>query len=196
MSRAFAPVTTGPLYVGFSVRVENLEGADFLNFQVSDGATGDVTQALGVGIRNNAGNPFFARSGSSGTGQTTNAAQLATDMTDFRVVAKFSQNASQWEIAELFINPPDEFEPVTPDAIANSTAPNMTQLDLFTVRSVGIGGDDAVFIDDLIFADNFADALGIPAVAAAVPEPASIAVWALLGLGCAGFGYVRARLKK
>ena len=115
-------------------------------------------------------------------------------MTDFRIVAKFSlDGGGEYGITELFIDPADFTEPVTPDATATSGVPNISQLDLFTIRSVGIAGDDNVFFDDLIFADTFAEAVGQAAV---VPEPASVAIWTLLGLGLAGFGFCRARRKK
>ena len=38
------------------------------------------------------------------------------------------------------------------------------------------------------------DALG--SSSAAVPEPASVAIWSMIGLGLAGFGVYRARRKK
>ena len=190
MDRSFPAFSGGPLYVGFTIRGENLDTDNFISVQASDGATANGSQTLGVGFRNQVDNPFYARSGTSGSGQTTNAAQDLTDMTDFRIVAKFSQNGLEYETTELFINPMSFVEPLTPDAFATDTDPNMTQLSLFTVRSVGFGGDDALFIDDLIIADNFT------AAAAVTPEPASIAVWSILGVLCLfGLGYRRMRGK-
>ena len=62
--------------------------------------------------------------------------------------------------------------------------------------------EDGVAFDSFVFQlDNLAAPTGIgPPVSEfaelAVPEPASIAIWSLIGLGLAGFGYTRIRRKK
>lgn len=43
---------------------------------------------------------------------------------------------------------------------------------------------------------NMIGVLAAPVANAVIPEPASIAIWSLLGLGLAGFGYCRVRRKK
>ena len=62
----------------------------------------------------------------------------------------------------------------TGDLLANGSLIN---------RGGEITNSDLVFVADL-------------SAAAAVPEPASVAIWSLLGLGLTGFGYYRVRGKK
>jgi hypothetical protein len=58
-------------------------------------------------------------------------------------------------------------------------------------------GVDAIrfIVDQTTFVYREIDVLGNPTAAAAIPEPASIAIWSLVGLGIAGFGYRRFRRK-
>jgi hypothetical protein len=151
------------------VRKEVMGSDDFVNFQVSDGATGNTTAALGVGLRNNPGNPFFARVGSSSSGQTTNA--VATNANeDYFIVAKFSKDGSStFNRADLFINPTSLTEPTTADATAISGVTGLTSLSLFSVRHFQPEAGDTLFIDELRFATTFEDAVNV------VPEPASLA---------------------
>ena len=95
LSRALPATTDGAVYMGMLIRPESgVDDNEFYNFQLSNGATGNSTAALGTGIRNNAGNPWFVRVGSSGSGQTTNALTTADDNTDYLIVAKFSKDGS------------------------------------------------------------------------------------------------------
>jgi hypothetical protein len=176
MVRPFAS-TSDTVYLGFLIRNGGgIDNADFLNFQVSDGATGNTTSALGVGIRNNPGNPFFARVGDSGSGSsTTNSSTNATVDTTFLLVAKFSKDggSSTYNRTDLFINPLDANEPVTADATASSGVTGLSSLSLFSVRNFQPEAGDTVFIDELRIGTSFADV---------VPEP-SHAVLLLLGGG-------------
>ena len=58
-------------------------------------------------------------------------------------------------------------------------------------------GDIAImqFFDEPLTADDV-DFLYSQTAATAVPEPTSVAIWSLIGLGLAGFGYYRVRRKK
>ena len=172
LSRAL-PDTTGTLYMSLLVRNEGgLDSGDFINFMVSDGATGNSSNALGVGIRNAGGNPFFARAGSS-SNATTNASTGATLDTTFLLVAKFSKDGStNYNRTDLYINPTSTTEPGTTDATAVFGGTGIDTLSLFNIRHFTPEAGDTLFIDELRFATTFADAL--------VPEPGSLA---LLGLG-------------
>ncbi len=58
----------------------------------------------------------------------------------------------------------------------------------FTLTSIDFGTAGSASGNTAIFA--------VSGTAAAVPEPAPIAIWSLIGLGLAGFGYYRTRRKK
>lgn len=182
ISRAL-PNVTGTLYMSMLIRREASIGSDdFLNFQVSDGATGNTTAALGVGLRNAGGAPFFARVGSSSSGQTTNAS-ATTAGTDYLIVAKFSKDGSaNYNRTDLFINPVDASEPMTADATAISGVTGLSTLSLFSVRNFNPEAGDTLFFDELRFATTFEDAI----VAPAIPEPSTLAVVGLGGVLIAG----------
>jgi hypothetical protein len=167
---------TGTVYLGLLIRVESFEEADFLQIQLSDGAAGNSTNTLSIGIQQTAGNPFFARVGQSGN-SSVNASTLAADDTDFLLVAKFSKDGSgQYANVDLFINPTDPFnEPAIANAAASSSVPSITQLTHFTVRLFSIETDDVIYLDDIRITNSFAAALGIP-------EPGTACLLALSGI--------------
>ena len=171
LSRSFSSAFTGTVYMSMLIRAENYNN-DFIIFQLTDGATGDNTQAMSIGIRNTANNNFFVRSGSSGSGQSTNSSTLATNMTDFFVVGVFTQGVGgEYETVQLYVNPTDStLATETAAATATSTAPNMTQLSMFTVRTAVFEGDESLYFDELRISDNLSEVFNIP-------EPSS----ALLG---------------
>ena len=170
LSRSFTTAYTSTVYMSMLVRVENYSN-DFIIFQLTDGATGDNTQALSFGIRNTGSNNFFTRSGSSGSGQSTNSATTASVATDYFLVGVFTQNAGQFETVQLYVNPTDPtLATETANATATSGSPNMTQLSMFTVRTAVFEGDESVFFDELRISDNLSEVFNIP-------EPSS----ALLG---------------
>lgn len=176
MSRPFA-AQTGTVYVAFLIRnVSGVGSDDFYNFQVSDGATGNNSAMLGIGIRNAANNPFFARVGSS-SNSTTNASTNATQGTDFLLVGKFWKDGSiNYNRADLFINPVDFTEPGTADASATFGGTGINTLSLFSVRNFQPESGDTVLIDELRIATTFEDALGgLP-----IPEP-GVALLGALG---------------
>lgn len=158
ISRSFAP-QTGDVYMSVLVNAVNgVDNADFYNFMVSNGATGNSNNALGVGIRNNANNPLFARVGSSGAGQTVNSATNATDNTEFLVVAKFSKDGSaNYNRTDLYINPTSFVEPGVADATATSGVTGINTLSLFNIRNFNPESGDTVLFDSLQFGTTFAD---------------------------------------
>ncbi|QNN22261.1 PEP-CTERM sorting domain-containing protein [Planctomycetales bacterium ZRK34] len=176
LSRDFAAMT-GDVYLGLLIRVSSFEDGDFLQIQLSDGAAGNSSDTLSIGVQQSAGNPFFARVGQS-SNDSVNASTQAADDTDFLLVAKFSKDGNgQYANTDLFINPTDPYhEPAIADAAASSSAPSITQLSHFTIRLFSFESDDVVYLDEIRIASSFAEAVG-------VPEPASIG---LLGAGVLG----------
>ena len=127
---------------------------------------------------------MFARVGSSGSGQTTNA----TANTDFLLVANFSKDGSaNYNRTDLFIDPPDFTEPGIADATAISAVTGLSSLSLFSVRNFNPEAGDTVFIDSLRLATTFADALGGAPIA--VPEASTFTLLfaSLLSLGFVGW---------
>lgn len=188
MSRGYTPSLT-TTYVGITVRPSSFGPDDFISFQASDGATANAAGTLGFGIRNTGTSPFYARVGTSGN--TDDSAVSAMNDTTYRLVAKFSMDAAaSFNRTDLFLDPSgtDELSEI-PIATQIGPLTGLTQLDFFTVRTAALEGGDTIFIDDLIISDSFAEATGI----AIVPEPASLAVWALLGMFGVGFACRRFR---
>ena len=60
-----------------------------------------------------------------------------------------------------------------------------------TFGSLGIAPGESGFDASGAFFFNFGNGTGL--IGAVVPEPASIAIWSLIGLGMAGFGFYRVR---
>ena len=173
LSRSFTTPYTSTVYMSMLVRVENYSN-DFIIFQLTDGATGDSTQALSFGIRNTGSNNFFTRAGSSGSGQSTNSATTASVATNYFLVGVFTQNAGQFETVELYVNPTDPtLATETANATASNGSPNMTQLSMFTIRTAVFEGDESVFFDEIRISDNLSEVFNIP-------EPSSLLL--------AGFG--------
>ena len=185
LSRAF-PDTPGTLYLSLLLRVESFENDDFVQLQVSDGAVGDNSATLSFGVRNQTGNPFFARVGTSAN--TTNAAVGAADDTDYFLVAKFSRDGSvTFNRVDLFLNPTSPVEADhTPIAIRSTPSTGLNELSLFNVRVNSLEADDRIFLDNLRIGTTFADV--VPAQSE-VPEPGTLALW---GLGlAAAVGWAR-----
>lgn len=163
MSRNFAS-QSGDLYISFLIRHENgIGNDDFYNFQVTNGLTGNTAAAMGVGIRNAGGSPFFARVGSSSSGQTTNATTNAAINTTYLLVAKFSKDGSaNYNRVDLFINPSSTAEPGMASATATSNVTGLTSLSTFTVRNFQPEANDTLFFDELRIGTSFADVLPVP----------------------------------
>ena len=182
MSRTFAPMTS-PVYVGFTVRSGFDATNDFFQLYATD-AGGNMDSGLSVGIRNQGSKPFFARVGNSSN--TTNSAIPAVAGQDYRIIGKFSIDGAGtiFNRTDLFVDPLSLIEGA-PDATEINATISLTQLEKIGVRLNTGETADSIILDDLVISDNFADAA---AGAAPVPEPASIALWVLVGLVALGFG--------
>lgn len=174
MSRGFTATTGSDVYVSFLIRnAGGVDSGDFYNFQVSDGATGNSSSALGVGIRNANGNPFFARAGSSSNATTNSSTSAALDTT-FLIVARFSMNGgSTYQRTDLYINPTGPSDPGTADATATFNT-GLTQLSLLSVRNFSPEALDTLYIDELRVGTTFADV---------IPEPSAALLAAFGALG-------------
>ena len=157
LARNIPSTSGGSVYMAVLTRVESFEDDDFLNLQLTGGASGNVADTGGIGYRNAAGNPLFVRSGTSGTGVTTDSISGA-DNTNFLLVAKFTQNAGQYEVVNLFINPVSGVEPA-PTVTASSAEPSHTALTRFNVRDFNPEAGDVKYIDQIRIATTFSEAV-------------------------------------
>jgi len=168
MTRSFAP-QTGDVYMSFLFQKgAGVDVEDFYNFQLSNGATGNTSAALGVGIRNTSGNPFFARVGSSGSGTTNTSSTDSALGETYLVVAKFSKDGSStYNRTDLYLNPTSLSEPLSADASATDNVTGLTELSLFSIRNYVPESGDSILIDELRIGTTFASV---------VPEPSSFAL--------------------
>ncbi|WP_269523000.1 hypothetical protein [Coraliomargarita parva] len=168
LTRTFA-AQAGDVYISFLLQAgTGIDTSDFYNFQVSNGATGNASDALGVGIRNTSGNPFFARVGSSNDNATTNSLTSSTTGETFLVVAKFSKDGStEYNRTDLYLNPTSSSEPLTADASATADITGLSEISLFSVRNYNPESGDTIWIDELRIGTTFASV---------VPEPSSFAL--------------------
>lgn len=179
------PATTDTLYLSMIVRKEVMDGSDFINFMVSDGATGNTNGALSFGLRNVSGNPIFARVGSSSSGQTIDSINAVAN-TNYLLIGKFSKDGSaNYNRADLYINPTSAVEPGTADAIAISSVTGIDTLSLFNVRHFQPEAGDTIWVDRMVFATSFEEAFS------GIPEPSTTTVLGLV----AGLGLLRRRRK-
>lgn len=90
-------------------------------------------------------------------------------------------------LAPSALNSPFEFDVTAAIADMSAGSPNLGFL------LISSGGDQAVLLSD-----DSGNAAGRPLLTVnySVPEPASVAIWTLLGLAATGFGYYRVRRKK
>jgi len=160
---------SGDVYVSFLFQKgAGVDNNDFYNFQLSNGATGNTSNALGVGIRNATGNPFFARVGSSSDNATTDSGTNSTVGETFLVVAKFSKDGStEYNRTDLFLNPTSSSEPLIADATATANVTGLTQISLFNLRNYSPEAGDTLLIDELRIGTTFASV---------IPEPTSFAL--------------------
>ena len=184
LSRRFDPSNTGgDVFLGIMLRALSFEDDDFIQFQLSNGATGTSNSTISMGIRNQPNNPFFARV--DGSSNTTNSSISALDGIDYLLVAKFSKDgASRYNRTDLFINPVGSTEPVTANATQINPSTGMSQLSLFNVRIFSFEPNDAVILDTIRIATTFAEVVGTATVS--IYEPNSIVLFAtgLIGVCC------------
>jgi hypothetical protein len=187
MRRAFTatPATAAPVYLSVLLRLEGFESAnaDFVQFQVSNGAVGDNAATLSFGVGSTAAN-FFARVGTSASG-TTNAMTSAANNTDYLLVAKFSADgAASYNRVDLYLNPTSDVESAQlPIATRIGPATGLSQLSVFNVRTARLtAGDDTAFLDNIRIGTSFAD------VVTPTPEPSGLVT---MGIGVGVIGLYR-----
>ncbi len=167
------------IYLSFLIQLEpGFTSSQFINVHVTDDANafGNASDALGVGFRNAAGNPFFARVGSS-SDETVNSSINAVGGETFFVVGKFSKDggSSTYNRTDLFVF--DEqaalptAEPGVTAATAIDSAPGIETLKFVNVRFFGLGSEHTLYLDEFRIGTDWA---------AVIPEPGTAA---LLGAG-------------
>ena len=128
-------------------------------------------------------------------GATSTTGTLATTIDETYLIAgkiEWEANGTD-DVLRLFnITDPLAAEPL--DGAAFATA--MADLDQSFFDTLAIADRQIATFDEIRFATTFEGAVGRQAVSNSVPEPASIAVWTLIGVGLAGFGCCRRRRGK
>jgi len=176
MSRPFAS-TSDTLYVGMRLRTAAWDD-DFMQLQVSNGATGNDAATMTVGLDGRNALGFYARIGTSGQGSSFSTGATFADATDYLLVGKFSkEGGANYNRVDFFVNPAGLTEPATPDATRDGIDSTLSELSLFTVRTALMEGTETIFIDNLRVATSFA---------AAVPEPSSLLLAAVAVTGLLG----------
>lgn len=97
------------------------------------------------------------------------------------------------DLVQIWVNPSDvssEASLGAPDLLLNDFSMNGSSFNHFMLFGQDITGAGVLF-DEFALGDTLSDVV----TAEVVPEPASIAIWSLIGLGLAGFGYFRVRRK-
>lgn len=183
VSRSF-PAQTGTVYFSFLFTAPTgLEMSDFLGFQLNND-TLELSSGT-IGLRNNAGNPFFARISSSSDTQAQNAnsAVNANSTDTFLLVGKLSHSGGNYNRMDLFVNPSSLTEPGTPTITATANT-GINSVSMFNVRNVNLDSGDLYRFDELKIGTTFAS------VVTPIPEPSGV----LLALsGVAGLVYWRRR---
>ncbi len=182
--RSFAS-QNGTVYVGFQIRTSDLYSNEFFQIYLNDGV-GDNTKGGSVGIRNELGNPAFARVAGSGT--TTNLTGSDIDDTNVhQVVLKLSKtgtgHATNYDFAEVFLDLATED---TGAAITNygsqlgdSTVSSLNTV-AFRTHQFDLNSD-IVYIDNLRLATTYADAIVIPEASSYVLLGLSIFAFIIFG---------------
>jgi len=182
----------GPVYASVLIRLEggSFGDDDFIMFQFTSATShfGNNSNVLGFGFRNASGNPFYARVGSSSTGDTvlTSTSASAGPPRTFLLVAKMwddptvgGDGTDEYNRVDLFVYgegdvaPTDEPDGSSADATASHPVPFATSLSYFNLRTFNIGSDDDIFIDELRVESSWADV---------IPEPTTAAMLGLVGL--------------
>jgi hypothetical protein len=177
MSRPFAP-TSDTLYVGMQLRTDMWDN-DFMQLQVSNGATGNGANTMTVGLDGRNAIGFYSRIGTSGQGSSFSTGATFADATDYLLVGKFSKDggSATYNRVDFFVDPVGLTEPAMADATRDGIDSTLNELSLFTVRTALMEGTETILIDDLRVATSFA---------AAVPEPSSLLLAAVAVTGLLG----------
>lgn len=164
LERAF-PAQTGTLYVGLHLRTTGWGATNFLQVCLNDEAGATFNTSMSGGVRNVAGNPYFARVGASSysTNSTTAFHQDGAIETMVLRLSKSVPGAgSPYDRTDVFVNRATE-------AIADATYTGNTfggaVLSRLHLRTYTIDAGDRIYIDVLHIATDYAAAL------APVPEP-------------------------
>jgi len=173
MTRRFNALT-GTVFLGLTIRVADFTDDQFIQIQLTDGAFGYQDATVNVGIRNQAGNPFYARLGKTTTNSTTH---FASNDVAYRLVARFSPGGSgNYEQADLWVDPAAESDALAASQGGKNTG--ISQLTYFNVRTHNFG-PSTLWVDDVRIGTSFGDV---------VPEPGTLA---LAALGAAGLALRR-----
>ncbi len=170
------PSQTGTVYAGFQIRPSSFEDDDFIQLYFNSGGNND--SAGSGGIRNVAGNPFFARA--SNLSNNSDSSITAIDNQTYQVVLRLARtgaaHASNYDRVDLFV---DQVNEGVPDATSTANT-NTSSLNAFTIRTASLEADDFAAIDNLRIATTYNEAL-----APVIPEPSSSSLM-LLALGVLG----------
>ncbi len=161
MSRTFGP-SSEPILVTFNLQLSSFEAAsesDFIQFQLSDGSTGNSVDTLSFGIKGNGAlSSFFTRVGQPGQTNYSNSSTQALNDTAYTLSALFSKNGTSttYNRVDLYVNG------ALASSIVGATSSGLTSLSKFNVRVNSLETDDIVFVDSLSIADT--------------PEPSTLAM--------------------
>jgi hypothetical protein len=148
------------LYMGVLIRTEEWDD-DFIQLQVSNGATGDSVETMTIGVdgRNAAG--FYSRIGHNSLGSSFSTGAIHEIDTDYLLVGKFSKDggSATYNRVDLFVNPTGTTEPDTPDATREGIESPLSELSMFTVRTALMEGPELFFLDELRLATSFTEVL-------------------------------------
>ncbi len=159
LSRPFAPVSD-TLYMGLLIRAEEWDD-DFIQLQVSDGATGNSAGTMTIGLDGRDPIGFYARTGTSGDGSSFSDGAIFETDTDYFLVGKFSKDggSATYNRVDLFVNPEGLTEPELPDATREGVDSTVDQLSLFTMRNALMEGPELIYLDELRIGTTFNDVL-------------------------------------
>ncbi len=171
---------TDTIYIGFTLRTSAFDGSDFIQFYVNDRTGSSANDSVSAGVRNQGGNPYFARVGT--WGNTTNSSSASHDagVTD-RLVLKLSKHngSSKFNRTDVFVDRTDEL-------VADATrmgGGSSTSLSQFHVRMYSVESGQSIYLDDFVVATTFDEAAGF--TNAGIPEPVTLTL-ALAGMWLVG----------
>ena len=184
------PAQSGAVYLSFlySQSVEN-GSADFMQIGFDTGTTSNPR--VSAMDRND---EFQLRSTTSAANSVGTG--IASDvMETYLIVLKADKTggSSTYNDLSMWVDPISDVEgDNSPLAISSvNSGLNLSASAAFAIRKAFQESGDTFLIDEIRIGETFADVTA----SAVVPEPASVAIWLLIGVGLAAFGY-RARRKK
>ncbi len=135
-------------------------------------------------------NGLFQARSSTSTAASNGSVPVNIDQTYLLVMKAEDTGSGFYDQVTLWVDPLSDVEGAeTVDGISTGVgAMNTGNIASIALRSAFWESDDTFLVDNILIGESFADV-----VPTAVPEPASIVVWSLLGLCLAGYGYRRRR---